>query len=103
MFRNNQHVDLVTRHLVWIDAKQWKMAVMVWLISKTKEGKSIVADTSLRVVAPGTEEDRKIHVDGRSFFSGHSIIAIICTRIAAAWIGFAVERRGSEAGHSGEL
>ena len=43
---------------------------MVWLLANDPNGHVEVAEKSLRVVAPGTNEDRKIHVDGRSFFLG---------------------------------
>ncbi len=71
MFRDGQHKDFITRHLVWIDANTGKMALVIWLLQTDREGKNAsVAGDSLQVVAPGTREDRKIHVDGRSFFLG---------------------------------
>ncbi len=71
MFRDGQHKDFITRHLVWIDANTGKMALVIWLLQTDREGNNAsVAGASLQVVAPGTREDRKIHVDGRSFFLG---------------------------------
>ncbi|MDX1924924.1 MAG: hypothetical protein SFV81_00320 [Pirellulaceae bacterium] len=68
MFRDGQHKDFVTRHLFWIDSKTGKLALVIWLLSTDTNGRMLVAEKSLRVVAPGTNEDRKIHIDGRSFF-----------------------------------
>lgn len=68
MFRDGQHKDYITRHFVWIDSKTGKLALIIWLLSTDKNGRTFVAEKTLRVVAPGTNEDRKIHVDGRSFF-----------------------------------
>ncbi len=70
MFRDGQHKDFDTRHLVWIDSKTGKLALVIWLLSVDQNGRTEVADKSLRVVTPGMKEDRKIHVDGRSFFFG---------------------------------
>lgn len=70
MLRDGQHKDFVTRHLIWIDANTGKLAVVIWLLSTDRDGRASVAERSLRVVAPGVKEDRKIHVDGRSFFLG---------------------------------
>jgi hypothetical protein len=70
MLRHGQHKDFATRHLVWIDAKTGKMALLVWLLATDREGRTTVAEKTLRVVAPGIEEDRRIHVDSRNFFLG---------------------------------
>ncbi len=70
MFRDGMHKDFVTRHLIWIDPKTGKLALVIWLMSVNSNGRADVAEKTLRVVAPGTNEDRKIHVDGRSFFLG---------------------------------
>ncbi len=70
MLRDHQHMDFLTRHLIWIDAHTGKLALVIWLLHTDREGRTVRADKTLRVVAPGTNEDRKIHVDGRSFFLG---------------------------------
>ena len=70
LLRNEQHQDFTTRHLVWIDGATGKLALAVWLLSVDQTGRPQVADDTLRIVAPGTREDRKIHIDGRSFFLG---------------------------------
>ncbi len=70
MLRDGQHKDFLTRHLIWVDPKTGKLDMAVWLLSSDANGRTSVAEKSLRVVAPGTNEDRKIHVDGRSFFLG---------------------------------
>ena len=70
MLRDQQHKDFITRHLVWIDARTGKLAFVVWLLNRDTNNQMRVSDNSLRVVAPGTREDRKIHIDGRSFFLG---------------------------------
>ena len=46
------------------------MALVIWLLSTGSDGKLSTAEKTLRVVAPGTSEDRKIHVDGSSFILG---------------------------------
>jgi len=70
LLRDGQHKDFTTRHLVWIDAGTGKMALVIWLLSTDRDGQTQVAEETLRIVAPGTKEDRKIHIDGRSFFLG---------------------------------
>ena len=71
MIRDGQHKDFTTRHLIWIDSKTGKLAVVIWLLTPADENGCVqLAERTLRVVAPGTNEDRKIHVDGRSFFLG---------------------------------
>jgi hypothetical protein len=70
MLRDGQHKEFVTRHLIWIDSHTGKLALVIWLLSTDRDGRKTVAERSLRMVAPGTKEDRKIHVDGRSFFLG---------------------------------
>ena len=71
MFRDGQHKDFTTRHLIWIDSKTGKLALVIWLLTPPdKNGRVQLAEKNLRVVAPGTNEDRKVHVDGRSFFLG---------------------------------
>lgn len=69
MLSGQEHKDFTMRHLVWIDSGTGKLALLVWLLSVDESGVA-VADKSMRLVAAGTEEDRKIHVDGRSFFLG---------------------------------
>ncbi len=70
LFRDGQHKDFTTRHLVWIDARTGKMSIVLWLLNTDRDGRAQVADETLRLVAPGTTEDRRIHIDGRSFFLG---------------------------------
>ena len=70
MLRDHQHMDFLTRHLIWIDAHTGKLALVIWLLHTDRDARIVRADKTLRVVAPGTKEDRKIHVDGRSFFLG---------------------------------
>ncbi len=70
MLRDGQHKDFVTRHLIWIDSRTGKLAMIIWLLSTDTNRQTAVAERTLRVIAPGTNEDRKIHVDGRSFFLG---------------------------------
>lgn len=70
MLRDGQHKDYVMRHMIWIDPRTGKLALAIWLLSTDRDGRTEVANEPLRVVATGTNEDRKIHVDGRSFFFG---------------------------------
>jgi hypothetical protein len=70
MLHDGRHNDFVTRHLLWLDPRTGKMAMAVWLLSSVNESQFAVAEKKLRVVAAGTRENRKIHVDGRSFFLG---------------------------------
>jgi hypothetical protein len=108
MLRDGQHKEFVTRHLLWLDPRTGKMAMAVWLLSSVDEGQLAVAEKKLRVVAAGTREDRKIHVDGRSFFLG-----IPTTRSFAledlppgadfAWTEAAKELAAKKAYHTKEL
>ena len=70
MLRDHKHMDFLTRHLIWIDSHTGKLALVIWLLHTDRDARIVRADKTLRVVAPGTNEDRKIHVDGRSFFLG---------------------------------
>lgn len=69
VFRNGTHEDLVMRHLVWIDAKSGQLTMLVWMMKKTGDQLSVL-DEPLRIVAAGTVEQRKVHVDGKAFVLG---------------------------------
>ena len=70
MLIGGKHVKLITRHFIWIDSKSGSSSMLVWLVAKDKSGNWRVASKSLQWVPTGTQEDRKVHVDGDQFFLG---------------------------------
>jgi len=71
MFVYGAHRDVMTRHLVWVESQTGRVTMAVWCLQKATESPIIqVTDHPLTLVAGGTMEDRKVHVDGESFFLG---------------------------------
>ncbi len=68
--RQGKHRDYKIRHLVWIDPKTGQGATVVWLLGKDEQDQLRPANEPLKLIATGTTEDRKIHVDGSEFFLG---------------------------------
>jgi hypothetical protein len=68
--RQGKHRDFKIRHLVWIDPLTGQGATVVWLLGKDEQDQLRPAKEPLKLVATGTTEDRKIHVDGSEFFLG---------------------------------
>jgi hypothetical protein len=70
MLVGREHKEFTTRHLIWVDGNSGKIGLLVWLIAADASGRPEVAHTTVRLVPSGTKEERRIHVDGRSFFLG---------------------------------
>lgn len=70
LHRQGMHRDYTARHLVWIDPQTGRGAMVVWLLVKVGGDQLKPANEPLRLVATGTAEDRKIHVDGAEFLLG---------------------------------
>ncbi|MEM7561367.1 MAG: hypothetical protein AAF394_19755 [Planctomycetota bacterium] len=70
MLLGGKHVKLITRHFIWVDSKSGSSSMLVWLVAEDKSGNWRVASKSLQWVPTGTQEDRKVHVDGDQFFLG---------------------------------
>jgi len=70
MLLGDKHVKLITRHFIWVDSKSGSSSMLVWLVAEDKSGNWRVASKSLQWVPTGTQEDRKVHVDGDQFFLG---------------------------------
>ena len=70
LHRHGKHRDYTARHLVWIDPLTGRGATAVWLLGKDDKDQLRPVNEPLKLVAPGTREDRVIHVDGNEFTLG---------------------------------
>lgn len=69
MLRDQDHTELVVRHLVRIDPRTGRCATWTWLLD-AKAADARPLDDAPRLVAEGTREERAIHVDGSRFALG---------------------------------
>lgn len=67
MLHDGKHLELVTRHFIWIDPRSGRIAMLVWLLERQDEMQARVYDLPMRYVPPGAKEDRAIHVDADEF------------------------------------
>jgi len=70
MLRDDDHEDLIVRHLVRIDASSGTCSTCAWLVSTDDDGSLEPIDEPLRIIDGGTREERPVHVDGRRFTFG---------------------------------
>lgn len=70
MLRDEDHEELVVRHLVRIDPRSGRCATCTWLIDVDAEETPRPLDDPPRLVEEGTREERAIHVDGSRFTLG---------------------------------
>lgn len=70
LVRDGRHADFLTRHFVWVDPASGDCSACVWLLARRADGSLAVADDPPRWIAPGTREDRAIHVDAGEFLLG---------------------------------
>lgn len=70
MLRDDDHEDLVVRHLVRLDPRSGNCSTCAWLVTTTQEGELKPVEEPLRLIDGGTREARPIHVDGRRFTFG---------------------------------
>lgn len=70
LHRGGRHQDYTVRHLCWINPTTGNAATLVWLLANDSKGVTRIVNEPLRVVATGTAEDRRIHVDGSQFLFG---------------------------------
>ena len=70
MLRDDDHEDLIVRHLVRIDPRSGTCSTCAWLVSSAEDGSLEPVDEPLRVIEGGTREERPIHVDGQRFTFG---------------------------------
>jgi hypothetical protein len=70
LVRDGRHADFLTRHFVWVDPASGDCSACVWLLARRTDGSLAVADDPPRWIAPGTREDRVIHVDADEFLLG---------------------------------
>lgn len=66
MLLSGKHVLVTTRHLLWIEPRSGKGAMLTWLLD-TSSAPSRIVRAPLRLVPFSTMETRKIHVDGKEF------------------------------------
>jgi hypothetical protein len=70
MLRDDDHEDLIVRHLVRIDPQSGSCSTCAWLVSAADDGSLEPVDEPLRIIEGGTREERPIHVDGQRFTFG---------------------------------
>lgn len=70
LHRGGEHRDYTVRHLCWINPNTGNAATLVWLLGMDSKSASRIVNEPPRVVAVGTVEDRRIHVDGSEFLFG---------------------------------
>ena len=70
MHRKNKHRKYILRHLVYIHPNTGEGAAVVWLLGKDSNDNIRPVNEPMRLVLTGTQEDRKIHVDGNQFTLG---------------------------------
>lgn len=70
MLRDQDHEQLVVRHLVRLDPRSGRCATCTWLIDADADDDPQPLDDPPRLVAEGTREERAIHVDGSRFTLG---------------------------------
>ncbi|TWU65063.1 hypothetical protein V7x_06070 [Crateriforma conspicua] len=69
--RFGKHLELLSRHLVWIDRSTGKTMMANWLMSGDDQRNDYRnMKEPIRLVPGGTHEDRVIHVDQDHFFLG---------------------------------
>ncbi|MFN9914986.1 MAG: hypothetical protein ACK53L_20520, partial [Pirellulaceae bacterium] len=66
-FRHGKHEACTTRHFIWLESTTGRLAMLLWLLAKDQPR---MLERKVRWVKAGTLENRRIHVDGQSFFLG---------------------------------
>jgi hypothetical protein len=68
--QHGRHVDMVFRHVIWVDARTGHLGAVVWLLEKAgSQGYAIAADHFV-FLPPNFREDRELHVDADEFLLG---------------------------------
>ncbi len=70
MLRDDEHRDMIVRHVVRVDPRTGGCSSCVWLAQENDDGTLTPAGDPLRLVAGGTHESRAVHVDGNRFVFG---------------------------------
>jgi hypothetical protein len=70
MLRDQDHEELVVRHLVRVDQRSGRCATCTWLIDADTDDAPQPLDDPPRLIEEGTREERAIHVDGSRFTLG---------------------------------
>lgn len=70
LFRDGRHGDYLMRHFVWVEPVSGECSACVWLLARRPDGRLAVVDEPPRWLAPGTREDRAIHVDSGEYVLG---------------------------------
>lgn len=70
MLRDDDHEDLLVRHLVRLETESGTCSTCTWLVATDDAGSRRPLEDPLRIVAGGTREERPIHVDGGRFTFG---------------------------------
>jgi hypothetical protein len=67
MLRDGKHEECTTRHFLWLESTTGRLAMLLWLLAKDQPR---MLERKVRWVKAGTLENRRLHVDGQSFFLG---------------------------------
>ncbi len=70
MLRDDDHEELIVRHLVRLDPQSGLCSTCAWLVTADDDGGTTPVEEPLRIIDGGTLEERPIHVDGRRFTFG---------------------------------
>lgn len=70
MLRDQDHAELLVRHLVRVDPRSGRCATCTWLIDAQADEPPRPLDDPPRLIEEGTREERAIHVDGSRFTLG---------------------------------
>lgn len=70
LVRDGRHADFLTRHFVWVEPVTGVCSACAWLLEQRADGRLAVTEDPPRWIAPGTREDRSIHVDADEFLLG---------------------------------
>lgn len=70
LLRNDKHVELITRHFVWVDRRTGLCSALVWLLNPTENGSLSIYQEPPRWFPENMKEDRRVHVDGDHFLLG---------------------------------
>jgi len=69
-FREEQHLPMIMRHFIWVEASTGRCATCVWLLKRQADGSLHPTLDPPRWLPEGTRDERAIHVDASEFFLG---------------------------------
>jgi len=70
MLRNNQHKQMVMRHVILVAPQTGQLTAFVWLLNRDSGDQYSLADNAIQMLPPQMHEDRVLSVDSRKFTLG---------------------------------